>query len=151
MGTNTPFFVDNETITLTRNGLWIADGVEISHEPTRKLFAKSLKKHEDGTYWLHIGRETKKIQVEDTAYFIIRLEDELHSQITLFINDETSEKLDPETLKYRPGRLSCQIKNKSEEAKFLHAPYFDLLKFLEEDRSGYFLKFGKTKVWLARK
>lgn len=151
---NAPFFVDREVIVLTRNGIWLADGTEITHEPTRRLFARSLKKNEEG-YFLHIGRETKKIQVEDTAYFVQRLDGTAASGFTLLLNDETSEKLDPQTLDYRPGRLTCKVKNQTEEAKFLHAPYFDLLKNLQENSNTYFLEFGSAKkketVILAKK
>jgi hypothetical protein len=142
---NAPFFVDREVIVLTRNGVWLADGHEITHEPTRKLFARSLRKDPDG-YRLYIGRETKLIQVEDTAYFVTRVDG-----TQLSINDETREALDPTTLQYRPGRLTCRIKGGTEEAKFLHAPYFDLLRDLKEDAEHYFLEFGSRKITLARK
>jgi hypothetical protein len=147
---NAPFFVDREVIVLSRNGIWLADGVEITHEPTRRLFAKSLRKREDGKYYLSVGRETKDINVEDTAFFVIRIEGSIDQGLTVFLNDETHEKLDPGTLKYRPGRLVCTVKT-NEEAKFLHAPYFDLLKNLNEDSEGYFLKIGNSNVRLARK
>jgi hypothetical protein len=138
---NAPFFVDNEVIVLTKNGIWIADEVEISHEPTRKLFAKSLKKDPNG-YHLHIGKETKQIQVEDTAYFVHRIDGSAEEGYQVWLSDETQEFLDPKTLKYRPARLTCKIKNGTEEAKFLHAAYFDLLKDLKQDMNSYYLEFG---------
>lgn len=144
MTNNAPFFIDNEVIILTQSGIWLADGVEISHEPTRRLFARSLKKDEKG-YYLHIGRETKRIHIEDTPYFVIRIDGSPASGYELLLNDETRELLDPTSLKYRPGRLICKIKTNQEEARFLHAPYFDLLKFLEEDSRGYYLAFGPKK------
>lgn len=151
---NAPFFVDREVIVLTRSGVWLADGVEISHEPTRRLFARSLKKEPDG-YYLHIGRETKRIEVEDTAYFVLRLDGDLSQGLRLTLNDETQEDLDPQTIHYRPGRLVCKIKKGQEEAKFLHAPYFDLLKNLQEDDTAYFLEFGTrskpVRIKLAQK
>ncbi len=151
---NAPFFVDNEVIILTRNGVWLADGTEISHEPTRRLFAKSLKKDAAG-YFLSIGRETKRITVEDTAYFVHRIDGSPNAGFELWINDETHEKLVPSTLEYRPGRLVCRIKSGAKEgaekAKFLHAAYFDLLKSLEEDSKSYFLKIGGVRVELASK
>jgi hypothetical protein len=151
---NTQFFVDREVIILTRNGIWLADGTEITHEPTRRLFARSLKKDEKG-YFLQIGRETKRIEVEDTAYFIQRIDGDPNQGFRLSINDETQESLNPATLKYRPGRLTCQIKgNPAEEAKFLHSAYFDLLKDLQEDSKSYFLEFGgknRIRVTLAQK
>lgn len=139
----TQFFVDNEVIVLTKNGTWIADGTEISHEPTRRLFAKSLKKDQKG-YTLHIGRETKQIQVEDTAYFIHRVDGSAEDGYKVWINDETQENLDPSTLKYQPGRMTCKIKGGTEDAKFLHAAYFDLLKGLKQDSTSYYLEFGKA-------
>jgi hypothetical protein len=152
---NAPFFVDREVIVLTRNGDWLADGTEITHEPSAKLFARSLKKDEQG-YYLHIGRETKRIQVEDTAYFVVRIDGNPNNGFVLSINDQTQEKLQPGSLKYRPGRLTCSIKGGQEEAKFLHASYFDLLKHLQEDQRSYFLEFegsekGKTRVELSAK
>ena len=137
---NAAFFVDNEVIVLTRQGVWVADGTEISHEPTRKLFARSLKRDEEG-YYLHIGCETKRIEVEDTAYFVHRIDGDPGQGVELWINDETRERLKPGTLAYRPGRLTARIRNGEEEAKFLHSPYFDLLKHLEEDARGYYLTF----------
>jgi hypothetical protein len=145
---NAPFFVDNEVITLTRNGVWIADGTEITHEPTRKLFARSLQREGDG-WILSIGMETKSIHVEDTAYFVVRVEKK-NGACELLLSDETREPLQAETLRYRPGRLTCLIKGQH-EAKFLHAPYFDLLQGLEEDSDHYFLKIGGQRINLAQK
>jgi hypothetical protein len=145
---NAPFFVDNEVITLTKNGVWIADGVEISHEPTRRLFAKSLKRDAQGCF-LAIGRETKRIEIEDTAYFVQRIDGDHKRGFELWIGDETHEKLDPKTLSYRPGRLTCRIKNGSEEAKFLHAPYFELLKEISENDSAFWLTIAGEKIRLA--
>lgn len=145
-----PAFVDREVIILTRNGIWLADGEEISHEPTRRLFARSLKKDSEG-YFLAIGHETKRIRVEDTAYFVNRIDGNTREGYLLWLSDGTSEKLDPSTLKYRPGRLTCLIKNQSEETKFLHAPYFELLKNLEEDTDTYFLNLMGIRVELSKK
>ena len=147
-GQNAPFFVDNEIITLTRNGLWIADGTEISHEPTRQLFARSLKKDALG-WFLAIGRETKRISVEDTAYFIHRIDGTHAEGFTLWISDETRERLDPRTLAYRPERLTCWIKSGAEEAKFLHAPYIELLREITEERGEYWLEIAGEKIRIA--
>ncbi len=149
---NAPFFVDNEVIVVNKHGVWIADGHEISHEPTRKLFARSLK-HDEKGYFLKIGRETKRIEIEDTAYFVHRIDGEPGKGMTVWVNDEQQEKLDPESLRYRPGRLTCSIirDGRAEEAKFLHAAYFDLLKHLGEDESIYFLDFAETRITLSKK
>jgi hypothetical protein len=145
---NAPFFVDTEVIRLTRNGVWLSDDVEISHEPTRRLFAKILRRDSEG-YFLSIGRETKRILVEDTAYFVQRVDGDHSRGFELWLNDETRERLDPNTLTYQPGRLTCWIKNGTEEAKFLHAPYFEVLCELVEREGSYWIVIGGEKVRLA--
>jgi hypothetical protein len=147
---NAPFFVDNEVIRLTKNGVWLSDAVEIDHEQTRRMFAKSLERDAQG-WLLRIGRETKRIEVEDTAYFVTRIEGSASRGIEICLSDESREKLDPSTLTYRPGRLACRIKDGKEEAKFLHAPYFELLKDLQEDDASYWLELGGKRVQLTSK
>jgi hypothetical protein len=141
-------YVDTEVIRLTKNGVWLADGHEITHEPTLRLFAKSLKRDEK-SYFLHIGHEMKRIEVEDTAYFIERIEGAPSEGYTLFLNDGTSEKLNPQSLKYQTGRLTCLVHQGEDEAKFLSIPYMELLKQAEEDDQGYFLLIEEKRIPLA--
>lgn len=145
-----PFFVDKETITLTQNGIWLSDSTEIDHEQTVRLFAKSIRKDLDG-YFLQIGHETKRIRVEDSAYFVVGLGGSLEAGLELLLNDESREPLDPLTLAYRPGRLACRIRGGTEEAKFLHKAYFEILQGLQEDERAYFLELNGKRVELARK
>jgi len=146
-GTPPPGYVDTEVIRLTKNGVWLADGKEISHEPTLRLFARSLKKDEK-SYFLHIGREMKRIEVEDTAYFVERIEGTASQGYVLHINDGTSERLTPQTLRYQTGRLTCQLREHDEEAKFLSIPYMELLKQAEEDENGFFLLIEGKRIRL---
>jgi hypothetical protein len=155
-----PFFSDNEVITLSKDGVWLADGQEITHEGTCQLFSRNLKKDAEGYYIEVTGRvgdqirrETKRIQVEDTAFFVQRLEGDPAGGYELFLSDGMKISLDPGTLRYRPGRLTCRVVTPigEEEAKFLRMPYFDLLQHLEEDDEGYFLNFSGSHIRLARK
>lgn len=145
-GTPPPGYVDTEVILLTRDGVWLADDHEITHEPTRLLFARSLRKDETG-YFLHIGREMKRIEVEDTAYFITGIDGSPEQGYELRISDGSRERLKPSTLRYRPGRLTCRIQD-DEEAKFLSVPYMEILKHLEQDGSRHFLQIGGIRVEL---
>jgi hypothetical protein len=146
-GTPPPGYVDTEVIRLTKNGVWLADDHEISHEPTTRLFAKSLKRDET-SYFLHIGREMKRIVVEDTAYFVERIEGSPAQGYLLHINDGTTEKLSPETLRYQTGRLTCLVHTGEDEAKFLSIAYMELLTLAEEDEKGYFLKIEGQRISL---
>ena len=146
-----PLYEDREVIIVTKDGIWLADGSEITHDPTRRLFARSLVKDSEG-YFLSIGRETKRIEVEDTAYFVERIVRKTAGEVSLHVSDGTQEVLDPGTLRYSPGRLTCKIKNGTEEAKFLRTPYYEILRDLEESREesgpGYFLNFNGKKIRL---
>jgi hypothetical protein len=149
---NAPFFVDKEVITLTKNGVWMSDETEIDHEQTVRMFARSLKKDAEG-YYLQVGRDTKRIIVEDTAYFVLGIEGAPQTGFQIRINEGSIMPLDPTTLTYRPGRLTCQFTRPDgvkEEAKFLHAAYFDLLRGLEEDGKSYYLEIQGKRVVLAK-
>jgi hypothetical protein len=141
---------EEENIALTSNGIWLSDGVEITHEATLKLFARSLNRDKTG-WFLKIGRETKRITVQDTAYFVIRIDGNYSTGFTLLLNDGAKEHLNPATLNYQPGRLVTRVKGGAHEAKFLHAPYFELLQSLQEDPAGYFIVIQGLTVRLSRK
>lgn len=149
MNPPSPLYIDREIVLLTKEGEWLSDGAEISHEGTRRMFSRNLKKDKEGWY-IQVKHETKRIQVEDTAYFVTRIRGNPALGFTLDLSDETNEPLLPETLHYQPNRLTCRVKKSQFEAKFLHAAYFDLLQFLQEDKTGFFLEIGqkKTKVLL---
>ena len=137
-------FIDLEVITLNKNGVWLSDGEEITHQGTLRAFARNLKKEADG-YWVTLGWNRKKIEIEDTARFVTRIDSH---PIVIHLNDGSTETLDFRTLKFSPARLTCVL-NSGEEAKFLPPAYFDLLKELEQDENGYFLRFGTDIVYLS--
>lgn len=149
---NAPFFVDNEKIILRADGQWVADDVEITHEGTCRMFFRGLEKDTKG-YIIRVGRESKRVDIEDCAFFITRIEGTPSDGYELWLSDGTQVGLDPANLKYRPGRLSSIVMTRigEEEAKFLRGPYFELLSYLEEDDKSYFLNFGGSKISLAKK
>jgi hypothetical protein len=151
---NAPFFVDREVIVVKRSGVWLADGVEITHEPTRKLFARSLRRDAEG-YFLAIGRETKRIEVEDTPFFVLRVDGSSSEGFTALLSNGQELVLALEAITYRPGRLAFRwvppAFTSEEDALFLHAPYFDLLSHLIEDERGYWLEAkGKRQLLQSR-
>ena len=85
-------------------------------------------------------------EVEDTAYFVTRIDGSCDQGFELWISDGTKEQLQTETLRYRPNRLVCKIRNGKEEAKFLHAPYNELLRDLKRDGKGYFLEIEGKRI-----
>lgn len=125
----------------------MSDETEITHEPTRRLFSKNLARV-DGKYFVRVGPESKEIEIEDTPSFVIRIE-EAPEGVALRLIDGTLEMLDPKTLSYQPGRLTCRVKDGAWEAKFLRAPYHEILARAEERDDGYFLRVGGREVRLA--
>jgi hypothetical protein len=144
-------FRDNEELRLNRNGVWLSDGEEITHGETVRLFHRALKRQGDG-FVIQVGRESKRVVVEDTPYFVVGLDGSADSGYWLRLSDETRERLDPATLKYGPsqalgpGRLVARVKGGTEEARFLSQAYFDLLSGLEEDSDCFFLVIGGKRI-----
>lgn len=145
----TSLFVHHEEIVLDKNGIWRSNGEEITHEGTLQLFSKSLSQDENG-YFVSCQHERKEVTVEDTPYFVVRIDSESDKEIRITLNDRTEEPLDFSTLKYQPGRLTCRVKENQSEAKFLHAAYSDLLHTLDEDADGFFLNTPQGKLYLER-
>lgn len=148
----TPLFVDRETIRLTANGTFLSDGEEITHARTVEAFHRFLDRDDEG-YFIRIGRDFKRIEVEDTARFVSDIAWsglEGNAVVELTLLDGTRERLDPETLAYRPERLTCRVRGGKEEAKFLRKPYLELLMNALADRDGYSIAIGGRTIRLGK-
>lgn len=150
--TESPLFVDRETIRLTANGTFLSDGEEITHARTVEAFHRFLDRDDQG-YYIRIGRDFKRIEVDDTARFVSEIawasaDDGANVELTLL--GGTRERLDPETLAYRPERLTCRVRGGTEEAKFLRKPYLELLMHALADRDGYSISIGGRTIRLGR-
>ena len=140
-------FIDHETIRITRNGDWLSNGEPITHESTLQAYQYHLGRDTEG-YFIQIGKDFKRVEVEDTAFFVrqIRFEgDRIHIQLS----HGGEEPLDVQTLKYSPGRLVCRLLGRVEEAKFLAQPYHELLLRAELKAGHYVLPSGLGGVTLA--
>lgn len=142
----------HENIILTKNGVWLSNDEEITHEGTLLAFSRNIYRSADG-YEIRIGNEKKRIHIEDTFYFITQVDGSPELGFTIRTNDLRVGELDPETLQYKPGRLICKIPdpktNLMEEAKFLSAAYYEILKFLEKDEQGFFITIEGKKIRLG--
>ena len=134
------FFGIYEDLILTKNGVWLSNGEEITHEKTLLAFSRNLYRCKEG-YEIRIGAEKKNVHIEDTLYFVTSLEGDPSIGYTLKLNDGRLQELDPETLKYQPGRLTCRVSHPNEgtreEAKFLTQSYYEILNHLEPDADGF--------------
>ncbi len=143
-------YVDLENLVLSKNGLWLSNGTEVTHEQTCRAFFKNIGRDDEG-YFIQIGKDFKRFTVEDTAYFVVRIEGDPSSGYELILSDESREKLNSETLKFQsPDRLTCLIKGGIFEARFLRKPYTELLLNAEGDGPDYFVVLTGKKILLQK-
>ena len=144
------FFGLHENIILTKNGTWLSNGEEITHMGTIKAFSRNIYRGPSG-YEIRLGKEIKVIHVEDTLYFVTAIDGVPELGFTVVLNDGRMGELDPDTLKYSPGRLTVGVphpnEGTTEPAKFLSAAYHELLKHVTQDETGFKITLeGKTVV-----
>jgi hypothetical protein len=150
--TETPIFIDRETIQLTKDGVFLSDGEEITHARTVAGFHKFLGRDETG-YFIRIGTDFKRIEVEDTSAFVVGIEwsgTEGNEIVELALASGEKERLDPATLAYRPDRLTCRVKKGTEEAKFLRKPYLELLMHALAEKDGYSIRVAGQTIRLGQ-
>jgi hypothetical protein len=147
------FFGIHEQIILTKNGVWLSNGEEITHGGTVRAFSRNVFRCTDG-YEIRLGTEHKTIHVEDTIYFVTGLDGSAEIGFNLILNDGRTVELDPKTLQYKPGRLTARVADPNnetiEEAKFLSNAYYELLKYVEHEKDGFCITIEKKKFILSR-
>lgn len=137
-----------ERIFLDKDGRWFHEGVEITHPLTLELFSRSVRRGPDGGYWLQIGPERARIEVEDTPY-MVREATWRDGEVELKLNDGSLERLDPSTLWIGKGNvLYCLVKPEKLPARFLRPAYYQLVSRVEQDEIGYFLSLRGKKFYL---
>jgi hypothetical protein len=138
---------------IDKDGRWFFQGEEITHRKTYLLYCRSLTRDDAGRIVLRVGREECQVEVEDAPFVVTTLEfvsarpgEEEGIWITL--NDETREKLAPETLRIGPGNIPyCKVRNGLFEARFSRNAYQVLLPHIQPDEreNQFFLSLNKKK------
>lgn len=145
-----PFFVKGEKIVLKKDGTWVADGIEITHDQTRDLFFRSIHWDADqNQYYLEVGYERLFFEVEDTAWFVTALQSG-GGKLTALLSDTRTVALEAEALKYENESLYLGLPG-DERARFLSAAYYDLLRDLQEDDQFYYVTIAGKRANLAAK
>ncbi len=144
---------------LDRDGRWFHDGVEITHERTLKLFARSLSRGPDGRHYIRVGRENAVVDVEDTPFLVtsVTIRDNHGSSppaYRILLNDGSEEDLDPKTLTIGNDHVMyCAVKEGSADARFLRPAYYQLctrIEYMEEeDRYGLPWMGGHVRIRTA--
>jgi hypothetical protein len=142
------YFGIQEILTLSKEGLWLSNGEEVTHDASIRAFFRGLTQDPQGRWVVRIGREEKEVTVEDTPSFVQRLSGspDLGYRIHLLFSENSGgEELQVESLRYRQGRLTCRTAQ-GWEARFLRAPYHEILAGLQKDDQGYFLKIKGARI-----
>ena len=149
-------FTDLETILLTKEGIFLTDGEEITHARTADAFHRFLGRDAEG-YYIAIGKDFKRINVEDSAKFIRQVRftgSGGGEKVELDLLDGTSEILDPTTLTYSGERLTCKVKGFAdgtlETAKFLRAAHTEFFMRALEEVDGYRISIGEKSFPINR-
>jgi len=138
-------------IFVAKDGKWYHEGAEIIHRPIFLWLIQSLEKTEDGLFILHLNNQKCYLDVEDTPLVVqqvnlIQASSELPEHMQLFLNDESQEILDPETLRISPENvLYCSVKNGQFPARFLRPAYYQLSQYITEDDTGGFVLLLNNK------
>lgn len=138
-----------ESIRLHADGRWTHEGCDFENERVVKLFSRSVGRTAGGTWVLEIGRFTYPIEVDDTGYFVDKI-DISEMPPTLEISDTSKETLDLSTISYDTGgRLYCTIKNGAFRARFKRHPYYKLADLMREEDGRIVLALGDEVIPLA--
>ena len=138
-----------QEIRLDERGRWTHEGLQFENPRIERLFSRSVGRTPGGTWILTIGRFTYPIVVEDTGYFVERVQwDE--SPPIIHLSDETTEKLALNSLNYQPGgRLYCSIKEGRFQARFKRGAYHSIMDYLSDEDGQVVLTVGDQRVELG--
>ncbi len=132
------YAVESGKISFRRDGNWYTDDERIDNPRIALLFSRSIKRDQDGNYYLQIAEERAPVTVEDTPY-VVKTVYEKDGHFLIVTNDEEHEPLDPSTLEVGPDNvLYCLVKGGTFRARFLRNAYYHLSNNFVAEANGQF-------------
>jgi len=143
-------------IKIDKDGRWFCQGEEITHRRTYLLYCRNLTRDESGRILLRVGREECPVEVEDAPFVVATMEFissglDGRESIGLTLNDETREKMAPETLRIGLNHIPyCRVREGLFEARFSRNAYQILAPHiqLDEKENRFFLSLNGEKHYL---
>src|SRR5262245_14123140 len=128
-------------ISFGKDGWWYANDERIQNRRINILFSQHLRKTSAGTYEIAIGWDKVTVEIDDAPYIVTRVTSETAQRLTLRLNDESEELLDPTTLSIsQENVLYCRVKDQEHTARFSRPAYYQLAAYVQEDpATGAFL------------
>jgi hypothetical protein len=110
------------------------------------IFFEYVKIDKDGNYIIDMGREQCYLDVEDTVFVVEYAEkirdEEGKENLKILLTDDKWESLDLNTLYVGKDNIFyCRVKDDKFPARFSRKGYYQLAKFIEEDKNDYFFIF----------
>jgi len=117
-------------LRIDRDGEWLHEGEEVSHEGILASLRQGLQVDAAG-HFLVIGPVRVPVEVEDAPFAVVRFEAE-GDGFALRLSDGSREALDPASLSLREGGVPyCRVKSGHFEARFSRAAAWQLLQHVE--------------------
>lgn len=132
-------------ISFGKDGWWYANDERIHNRRINVLFSQHLRKTPEGTYEIAIGQDHVAVVIDDAPYVVTRVSGNPEQGLTLRLNDESEEALNPSTLYIgREHVLYCRVKSQEHPARFLRPAYYQLTEYVQQDTAtgSYWLKLG---------
>jgi hypothetical protein len=138
-------------IRIQKDGKWFHKGREMIHREFIRLFYQNMKLDEDGRYLIHWDGKPCYVEVEDTAFVVMRVDvtpDGKNHFLTL--SDDSQELLDPTTLTVNSENVMyCEVKNGTFPARFTRPAYYQLARLIQEDDHGYYITVQDTRHYVG--
>jgi hypothetical protein len=133
------YAIESHRISFGKDGEWYSDGERIANKRIADLFSRCVRKNPQGGYMLQMGDEKAPLDVEDTPFVVRQIEGAPDSGLTVVLNDDSREPLDPTTLRSgADNALYCGVKNRECEARLLRPAYYSLTRWVREHADGRF-------------
>jgi hypothetical protein len=141
------YAIESHAIRFGKDGRWYADDEPITNERIASLFSRHVTRGDDGAFWLVVGDERARIEVEDTPFVVVRIDGDPERGFRLGLNDDSSEPLDAASLRIGgEDVLYCDVKAGRYGARFLRPAQVELLSHARPEGDRYVLPFARGQV-----
>jgi uncharacterized protein len=141
------YAIESHAIRFGKDGRWYADSEPITNERISALFSRHVTRGDDGAWWLVVGDERARIEVEDTPFVVVRVDGDPERGFRVGLNDESSEPLAADSLRIGADDvLYCDVKEGRYGARFLRPAQAELLSHARMEGDGYILPFARGRV-----
>lgn len=121
------------SLKLSKTGEWRHNGQPFQNEKVAELFSRSIVWDDvSGRYYIQIGAQRATFECEDTAYFVLAIDDN-KAPWMLALSDGSTEPLEPHSLtRGNKGQVYCRVHG-NHRARFSRGAHQVLLRAALDD------------------